>query len=132
MKKILAFFSLIFLLGACSAGSSQEAVFIGKNYQMQNAWNNAQITLGFDASEPRFFGSVVNNYFGFYKLNGNKLSFEDAGVTLMMGPAEEMEAERLYLELLPKISTYRMDGTDLILLTADGAEYRFKEVPLAE
>ena len=50
----------------------------------------------------------------------------------MMGPAEEMEAERLYLELLPKISTYRMDGTDLILLTADGAEYRFKEVPLAE
>ena len=132
MKKILAFFSLIFLLGACSAESSQEAGFIGKNYQMQNAWNNAQITLGFDASEPRFFGSVVNNYFGFYKLNGNKLSFEDAGVTLMMGPAEEMEAERLYLELLPKISTYRMDGTDLILLTADGAEYRFKEVPLAE
>ncbi len=128
MKKIFAFLGLIMMLGACSAGASKEAGFVGKTYQLQDAWNNAKITLGFAAEEPRFFGSVVNNYFGFYKTDGNKLSFGDAGSTMMMGPRDEMEAERNYFQLLPKISAYRFEGTDLILLTSDGSEYRFKEI----
>lgn len=128
MRKIFAVLNLLMLLGACSAGTEENAGFIGKNYQMQNAWNNAVITLGFAADEPRFYGEVVNNYFGFYKVRGDKLSLGETGVTMMMGPREEMEAESKYLQILPQISSYRIDGTDLILLTSGGKEYRFKEI----
>ena len=128
MKKIFAVLNLLLLLGACSTGAEENAGFVGKNYQMQDAWNNTVITLGFAADEPRFYGSVVNNYFGNYQTDGNKITFGDAGSTMMMGPREEMEAERNYLQVLPQISSYRMDGTDLILSASDGKEYRFKEI----
>ena len=110
MKKIFAVLNLLLLLGACSTGAEENAGFVGKNYQMQDAWNNTVITLGFAADEPRFYGSVVNNYFGNYQTDGNKITFGDAGSTMMMGPREEMEAERNYLQVLPQISSYRMDG----------------------
>lgn len=128
MKKLLAFLGLVLMVAGCSRQPS----FQGKTYQMQNAQNDAEIILEFAADEPRYFGSVVNRYFGTYELDGSKIKFGPAGATMMMGPEELMEAEYNYLQILPRVVSYKMDGTSLVLVTNNGQELGFKEIPSKE
>lgn len=125
MKKMLSVFALVLLMCGCS----EKAGFIGKNYQLQNAQNGVKVTLAFAADEPRYFGAVVNRYFGTYELNGSKIKFGPAGVTMMMGPEKEMEAEQNFLGILPHIVSYKMVGSSLVLITDNGQELGFKEIP---
>ncbi|MBQ8661924.1 MAG: META domain-containing protein [Alphaproteobacteria bacterium] len=125
MKKLLSVFALVLLMCGCS----EKAGFIGKNYQLQNAQNGVKVTLAFAADEPRYFGAVVNRYFGTYELNGSKIKFGPAGVTMMMGPEKEMEAEQNFLGILPHIVSYKMVGSSLVLITDNGQELGFKEIP---
>lgn len=125
MKKMLSVFALVLLMCGCS----EKAGFIGKNYQLQNAQNGVKVTLAFAADEPRYFGAVVNRYFGTYELNGSKIKFGPAGVTMMMGPEKEMEAEQNFLGILPHIVSYKMVDSSLVLITDNGQELGFKEIP---
>ena len=125
MKKLLSVFALVLLMCGCS----EKAGFIGKNYQLQNAQNGVKVTLAFAADEPRYFGAVVNRYFGTYELNGSKIKFGPAGVTMMMGPEKEMEAEQNFLGILPHIVSYKMVGSSLVLITDNGQELGIKEKP---
>lgn len=129
MKKFLGVMGMAVIMAACTA---QGDSFKGKDYKMQNALNDAEITLGFSAKSDRFFGGVVNRYFGTYKVDGDKIEFSPAGTTMMMGPEPLMEAEQAYLSSLPQIKTFSLDGKKLILKAADGKEYVFDETGAVE
>lgn len=129
MKKIVAvFFSFLFVVGCLAKNET----FKGKEYQLQNAENKAEISLAFSAKENRFFGKAVNNYFGSYTLEGNNITFGPAGSTMMMGPRPLMDAESNYLKLLPKVKTVSLDGKKLVLKTDDGQELIFNEVGIVK
>ncbi len=124
MKKLFSMLAGICLLAGCS--NAEESVSLaGKNFVMQNAENGATITLGF--SDNDYHGQVVNNYFGSYKTSGNKITFGAGGATMMMGPREEMEAERHYFADLEKVKTYTLQNDVLTLTTSDGKVLEFKE-----
>lgn len=125
MKKLLSVFALLLLICGCS----REPGFAGKTYQLQNAQNNVKVILAFAKDEPRYYGAVVNRYFGTYELNGSKIKFGPAGVTMMMGPEAEMEAERNFLGILPHVTDFKMAGSNLVLITDNGQELGFKEIP---
>lgn len=129
MKKLSAIAGMLLLAAACSA---QHDSIKGKDYKMQNAMNDAEITIGFSAKNDRFFGAVVNRYFGTYKIDGSNIELSPAGSTMMMGPQPLMEAEQSYLATLPKIKTFSLDGEKLILKTADGKEFVFDEIGKTE
>lgn len=129
MKKLL---SLMFALVLTVACSSSEDSFKGKEYKMQDAANNAEITLGFDAKESRFFGKVVNNYFGQYEVDANSIKFGPAGATMMAGPENLMKAESQYLMTLPTVNSFVLEGKKLTLKTADGKELVFEEIETAQ
>ena len=126
MSKLFSLILGTLLFAACTAETPDS--FVGKEYKLQNAPANAEITLGFDGKENRFFGkSAINNYFGSYTLDGDKITFGPAGATMMAGPQELMTAEQEYLQFLPTVKHFKLDGEKLTLSGADGKELVFEE-----
>ncbi len=124
MKKLFSMLLGICFLAGCN--NAEESVSLaGKDFVMQNAENGATITLGF--SDNDYHGQVVNNYFGSYKTSGSNITFGAGGSTMMMGPREEMEAERHYFADLAKVKTYTLQNDVLTLTTSDGKILEFKE-----
>lgn len=122
-KVILAFISAIFLFSACANNTSIK----GKEFQLINAPDNAEITIGFLSNEPRFAGkAAVNRYFGLYIINGNEVTLSQIGSTMMMGPEKLMKAETDYLQSLGTVKTFNFDGKKLILTGSKTLE--FKEI----
>ncbi len=119
--------AVLLVVTACS---SQPESFKGKDYKMVDAMNGADITLAFSNKDNRFFGKVVNRYFGSYTTEGDKIEFGPAGATMMMGPQPLMEAEQNYLSSLPQVKTFALDGKKLTLKMADGKELVFEETGL--
>lgn len=124
MNKFLSIALALLVVVGCAAKAES---FKGKEYKMANAENDAVITLGFSADENRFFGKIVNNYFGTYTLDGNNISFGPTGSTMMMGPMPMMDAEGNFLKTLPTIKTFSLDGKKLTLKTAAGKDLVFEE-----
>lgn len=76
MKKIVYVLSLLFMITACNGDNT---TFENNAYKLRNAKNGAEITLGFDGKDKRFFGrSAINRYFGTYKTEGDRLTFGPA------------------------------------------------------
>ena len=126
MKK-LALLAVLAMLWGCDADAETQAL-AGKTYQMQNAPAQAEIVLRFAADEPRYSGQVVNNFFGSYKQEGSKLTFEPGGVTMMMGPEPQMKAESDFLQRLPLVSSYETEGDTLRLSLSDGSVMEFVQI----
>lgn len=125
MKKFIYAFFALFMLAACQ---EKDTTFVGNEYKLLNAPDNAEITLGFDGASDRFFGkAAINRYFGTYKSEGNNLTFGPAGATMMAGPEELMKAEYQYLTSLADIKTFKLDGTKLILINDKGEELTFEK-----
>lgn len=126
MSKLLSLILGVLMFTACTAKTSDS--FVGKEYKLVNAPNNAEITLGFDGKENRFFGkAAINNYFGSYTLDGNNVTFGPAGSTMMAGPEELMKAESAYLQFLPEVKTYKLEGKKLTLTNGKNEELIFAE-----
>lgn len=116
MKKICALaFGL--MLAACSK-SPADAVK-GNEYVLLDAPEGMEISLGFDAEAPKFFGQAVNRYFGNYKLDGNKIKFSAIGSTMMAAPEPMMKAESQYFQNLGVIDTITVDENGLTLSGGD-------------
>lgn len=125
VKVILAFVSAIFLFSAC-ANKSDTSLY-GKEFQLINAPDNAEITIGFLGDTPRFAGKApINRYFGLYTLNGNEIKFYQVGTTMMMGPENLMQAETEYLQDLETIESFKLEGKKLLLKGSKTLE--FKEI----
>lgn len=114
------------MLTAC--GEEQQTTFKGFEYKMLNAPNNAEATLAFDPVENRFFGKVVNRYFGTYNIDGNNIKFGPAASTMMMGAPEQMEAEYELLKAFPEIKSFEFAGSKLIFTLEDGSKMEFTKV----
>lgn len=125
MKKLFCLMAVLLVITGCS---TKPESFKGKDYKMVDALNGAEITLGFSAKDNRYFGKIVNRYFGSYTQEGNKIEFGPAGATMMMGPQPMMDAEYQYLRSLPTVKTFALDGKKLTLKTADGKELVFEEI----
>ena len=124
MKKILSVLALVLVMAACG---QKEETFKGKEYTLVDPENDVEVMLGFDAKENRFYGKIVNNFFGSYELEGNKIKFGQAGVTMMMGPREAMEVERNFLAMLPEVTNIDLKKQEMVLTTSDKKYILFKE-----
>lgn len=65
--------------------------------------------------------ATCNRIIGSYETTAQTLSIKPVGTTMMACPEALMNQERKLLDLLPTITSYRIDATDaLILVMADG------------
>lgn len=90
--------------------------------------DGTNITLSFDENEMRFYGQVVNLYNGSYRASGDRIKFDQDATTLMMGPADAMDAERNYFQFLTKVEKYNLNDGTLVLTANDGKTMTFKQV----
>ena len=81
-----------------------------------------EITADFGDDGKLTGSSGCNTYSATYKTDGAKITISAAGGTEMACDAPEgvMEQEQAYLEALPLAASYRVEGTMLSLLKADG------------
>lgn len=126
MKKLFSILAGICLFVGCSNAGEQISL-AGKKFVMQNSEAGTTITLEFADSGNDYYGQVVNNYFGSYKIFNDRITFSAGGTTMMMGPREEMEAEGRYFADLTKVKTYTLQNDVLTLTTSDGKVLEFKE-----
>ncbi|MFI3242290.1 MAG: META domain-containing protein [Alphaproteobacteria bacterium] len=124
MKKTLYIILLSLIFTSCS----KQEELSSKTYTLTNPKQNTTITLGFNTKENRFFGKIINNFFGTYNIDGKKITFSPAGTTMMMGPQEAMEAEQDFLKTLPNISSYKIQDKTLTLNTSKGDKLIFTEI----
>lgn len=126
MKKLFSILAGICLFVGCSNAGEQISL-AGKKFVMQNSEAGTTITLEFADSGNDYYGQVVNNYFGSYKIFKDRITFSAGGTTMMMGPREEMEAEGRYFADLDKVRNFTLQNDVLTLTTSDGKVLEFKE-----
>ena len=112
MKKIFLVFTLFLL--ACNGSE----VFKSGTYKMVNSPNGAPIILSFN-DDGTINAKVVNIIMGNYKIEGNNLTIMPGGTTMMMGPKKEMEAEQIFIQMLPEVKSYEMKDDRLELITSE-------------
>ena len=126
MKKLVI--ALFLFVVAC--GSEEIQTFKAGTYKMVDSLNGVPTVINF-SEDGKFSGKVVNNIMGSFILgNNSSLSFGEAVTTMMMGPEEAMEAEQNFLQILPRIKSYKMQGNYLVLITENGGQLLFE--PLNE
>lgn len=139
MKKIL--FSVLAVIGtifAVSCGQSsntttetantaeQNTVMItvddllGKEFALTNMYEGKEVTIAFSATNMLGGKSVINNYFGGFTLEGDKIKLSPMASTKMAGPEEDMNAEMEYLQILNGADTIALDGDVLTITTTSG------------
>ena len=126
MKKLFSILAGICLFVGCSNAGEQISL-AGKKFVMQNSEAGTTVTLEFADSGNDYYGQVVNNYFGSYKIFNDRITFSAGGTTMMMGPREEMEAEGRYFADLDKVRNFTLQNDVLTLITSDGKALTFEE-----
>lgn len=103
-------------------GTEWVLVSYGPEGALQAALGSAEVTATFDSVEGRVAGSgSVNRYFGSYTVDGNKLTIgENLGSTKMMGPADAMNQETAYFNLLAAAESFSIVGDRLEIAASDG------------
>ena len=77
------------------------------------------------AGSGRIFGfGGCNRFSGTFVQNDHELSLSPLATTRMACPAEVMDREQEFLDLLGKVRGVHVDHTLLMLLDADGADLR--------
>ncbi len=90
----------------------------------QGVLEDSEITAEFDSAEGTVNGSAgCNNYFGSYEVDGETITFDPLGSTMMACPEPEgiMDQETAYLAALGSAVTYHIEGDRLEMRNADGA-----------
>lgn len=113
-------------LGACGNDSQNPDTLKGLNFV--SAQPGVDITISFDPTEMRVYGSVVNRYNGAYTADGDNIKFEGFASTMMMGEPQAMETEQEYFQFMPTVEKYTLDEGKLTLIANDGKEIVFTQV----
>ncbi len=124
-KMIIAGAGLI-ALAACGNNNQDAAALKGAKFVSEQPGTN--ITISFDPNEMHVSGRVVNLYNGAYEVRGNKIKFDNMVTTMMMGPADAMETEQIYMQFLPTVETYELKDGRLTLKNGAGTEIIFQQV----
>ncbi|MBO7257507.1 MAG: META domain-containing protein [Alphaproteobacteria bacterium] len=131
MKKILiAVLMCLSILGCKDETTVQKSSpsIKGVEYILMNTPNDATITLTFSGEDNRYFGKVLNNYFGSYEMQDNgSLHLSGAASTMMAGPRDLMQLEQDYFIKLSKVIGYEISGDILILHLSDGQTLVYKK-----
>lgn len=128
MKKLAL--GLLMLLAACT--SDQTPAFKSGSYKLVDSLNNVPTTITFSA-DGKVNGKVVNYMMGSYTLGkDNAITIGPLATTMMMGPEEAMEAEQNFLQILPKVKSYKTQGNYLVLVTDNGGELLLEPYTPAE
>ena len=123
MKKIFLILCFILGLSACK----QDATILGKEYILKG-YPDTEVLLGFDAHENRFYGEVVNRYFGEYNWDGaESLKMQVQGSTMMMGRQADMDFEYQYLQDLTLVNRIQINPTGIVLYLSDGRTLDYTE-----
>lgn len=126
MKKIVL--GIFMFLAACS--SEQTATFKAGSYKLVDSLNNIPTIITF-SEDGKVNGKIVNYLMGSYTLGKNNgIAFGEMATTMMMGAPEEMEAEQNFLQIVPKVKSYKMQGNYLVLITDNGGELLFEPYTL--
>ena len=62
--------------------------------------------------------TTYNRLVGSYEADGERLMISAPGATMMACPKALMEQERVWLNLLPTVESFRVDGSGALILTA--------------
>jgi uncharacterized lipoprotein YbaY len=84
---------------------------------------DTEITADFGADGQVTGNASCNNYFGAYETDGNNISIGPIGVSAMAcsDPEGIMEQESQYLAALESADTYKIEGINMEMRTAEGA-----------
>ena len=83
------------------------------------SWETAEgVTIIFNEDGTFAGKGPVNNYFGTYTQNGESLTLEQTGATMMAGP--DLEAEGVYFESLKNVAGFTVTDAGLTLVDANG------------
>ena len=100
MKKILIAILMCLTILGCKEETilkKSTPTIKGVTYVLMNTPNDATITLTFSGEDNRYFGKVLNNYFGSYEMQDNgHLTLSGAASTMMAGPRDLMQLEQDY------------------------------------
>lgn len=122
MRKILRLL-LVFILFGCM--QKQEA--LNGEYKMSGLDEDTEVTIVFNGTE--FAGSSgVNRYFGNFEQYNNKIKFNLAGSTMMMGPQKLMKFEQEYIKNLHEIEEFSLKDNTLVLKNNKGVELKFQKM----
>jgi heat shock protein HslJ len=126
--------SLVLTTAACSSSGASPAAS-GSNADLSStSWKlvdiggatpaaGVTITLAFDANDAVSGSSGCNNYAGQPTIDGSKISFGPLAGTRMACPEPAMSAEAAYLAALDGVTSWRMQGSRLVLEGATTLTY---------
>ncbi len=93
--------------------------FVNADGEMIESIPGAEPTVRMEDGQIGGSGSC-NNYFGSYTLDGDQLTIEQVGATMMACPEPLMNQETAFLAALESVASYTLDGDTLTLLDSDG------------
>ncbi len=124
--KIILVSIVIFIIGSISYSAAVKISL--KKQLVGTSWNlvsisgedvsYADITLSIEKKKINGF-SGVNNYFGNYRITGNKISISKLGMTEMAGDEELMDIEQEYADILENVKQVSLKQDRLTLTTGD-------------
>lgn len=105
-----------------------ESELIGKSFTLYNVFADYNINISFyDANNQVFGFAGVNTYRTSYSKNGDEIKFEGIARTKMSGPRDIMDAENNYVKYLENTKYMFLKDNNLIILTSDFTELKFRE-----
>ena len=123
MKKHL----LALILSTVALTGCHQPSIKGNVYTLSTSPQGMPITLAFDNVENKYYGKALNNYFGTYEINGNKITLNAGGMTQMAGASAEMEAEHAYFKDLSNVERFKIAEKYLILILKNDKELLFQK-----
>lgn len=121
---VFAFLSFAACTGA-DAIKGNEYILVKPPYAAE------EITIGFAKDENRYFGQVLNYYFGNYTFGPKTIKLSAPASTKMAGPTEIMNAENEYLKDITGSLEIKTEENKLILKNKAGKEFVFeKKIPI--
>ena len=121
MKKIFAAAALLLAMTACGGSQKKALPLEGTTWKLAKMEAipakaiDAEadfFTLQFSAADTLVSGRTnCNRFFGKYELKGQKLEFENLGMTRMACP--EMQYEDAFVKMLDEVDRYEIKGSEL-------------------
>ena len=136
MKKIFAAAALLLAMTACGGSQKKALPLEGTTWKLAKMEAipakavDAEadfFTLQFSAADTLVSGRTnCNRFFGKYELKGQKLEFENLGMTRMACP--DMQYEDAFVKMLDEVDRFEIKGAELTLFDDHKALAVFKAV----
>lgn len=127
MKRILAVAFTLLVLTGCLGQKG----LVGSEYQVVSGTKFLNIIIGF-RDNGKFYSNSINALEGVYQVQGDKLTLAVQKRTHLAAQeafsSEYMGIEKKYISMLPKISSYKIEGKKLTLYSYDGRNLTFERV----